>query len=412
VSPAVAAVAGQLADYRRLLGIRDYRLLWEAQVVSTYGDRLTQLALAALVYGITGSEVGLGIVLTVSELPHAVFGLFAGTVADRVSRKTLLIATDCVRALLVMVLALWVGVPLAVVYAVTALHAIATVFFTPTRYAVLPDMVPREKLLRVNTLDETTLGALDPIAYLLGGVVVATLGTRGAFGIDSLTFLLSAALIAATTPRAAPMWRVERAKGRSVRADTVEGVRLLFRDKILRSNLLLMVGATLIASAETPLVYMLVFSHWDRGTLGLGILEAGLALGFVLGAFVCTPVVERLGKGRTIIVGLFSTGLLMAVVAVLPFWPAVVANSLAGAFNILFFVPGITMAQQRAPRDARARVLSSRSAIMAMSIFASYATATYLTTRVAADTLLAAMGIALAGLALTAAALVPALRER
>lgn len=409
---AVAEFAGQLGGYRRLLGIRDYRLLWAAQVVSTYGDRLTQLALAALVYGMTGSEVGLGIVLTVSQLPQAVLGLFAGTVADRVSRKTLLVATDCVRAALVLVLALWVGVPLAVVYVLTALHAMATVFFRPARYAVLPDIVPRDHLLRVNTLDESTQGALDPIAFLVGGAIVAAVGARAAFGIDALTFVVSAALIAATTPRGAPMWRAERIASQSVAADTVEGVRVLFRDRILRANVLLMVAATLIASAETPLLYMLAFGKWQRGTLGLGILEAGLAIGFVLGAFVCSPVVGRIGKGPAILLGLFGTGILMALVAVLPFWPAVIANTASGAFNMLFFVPGITQVQERAPRDMRARVLSTRYALTTLGVFTSYALATAFVAVVPADAMLSAMGTALAGITLVATALVPALRER
>lgn len=409
---AVTELAGQLGGYRRLLGIRDYRLLWAAQVVSTYGDRLTQLALAALVYGITGSEVGLGLVLTVSELPRAVLGLFAGTVADRVSRKTLLVVTDCVRAALVLVLALWVGVPLAVVYLLTALHGVATVFFQPARYAVLPDIVPREHLLNVNTLDETTQGALDPIAFLVGGTIIAAVGARAAFGIDALTFLVSAALIAATTPRAAPMWRAERIASESLRVATVEGVRVLFRDTILRANVLLMLAATLIASADTPLVYMLVFGKWERGTLGLGIFEAGLAVGFVAGAFVCGPIVDRIGKGPTILLGLVVTGGLMALIAFLPFWPAVVANGLSGIFNMLFFVPGLTMVQERAPRNMRARALSTRTALTTVGIFASYALATALTTQMPADALLAAMGTALAGITLVATALVPALRER
>jgi len=409
---AVAAVVGQLADYRRLLAIRDYRLLWGAQIVSAYGDRLTQLALAALVYGMTGSEAGLGLVLTISELPHALLGLLAGTVADRVSRKTMLVVTDCVRAALVLVLALWGGVPLAVVYIVTIAHATATVFFQPTRYAVLPDIVPRDRLLHVNTLDETTLGALDPLAYLAGGALVAAVGVQLAFGVDALTFLVSAALIAATTPRAASMWRAERSTVGSVRAETIEGVRILFHDRVLRANSLLMLGATLIASAETPLIYMLAFSHWQRGTFGLGILEASLAIGFLLGAFACGPAVQRFGNGYAIVLGLVGSGALMALVAVLPFWPAVVANGVSGIFNMLFFVPGITLAQERAPSEARARVLSSRSAIMAVGIFVSYALVTALATAAAPQVLLVAMGLGLATMTVLATTLAPALRER
>ncbi len=409
---AVAEVVGQLVDYRRLLAIRDYRLLWASQVVSTCGDRLTQVALAALVYGLTGSEIGLGIVLTVGELPRAVFGLLAGVVADRVSRKTLLMATDFVRAAIVLLLALWAGIPLSAVYVLTALHATATVFFSPTRYAVLPDIVPRDHLLSANTLDETTQGALDPLAFVAGGALVALAGARAAFGVDALTFLLSAGLIALTTRRAAAMWRAGRATSRRpVHLETLEGVRVLFADQVLRANTLLLLFAGLVASADTPLIYMLVFSHWERGAFGLGLLEAGLAVGFVLGALVCGVVVSRLGKGYTVLLGLVGTGVCMLVVAVSPFWPAVVANSVSGIFNVFFFVPSITLTQERAPDAARARVLASRSALVTLSVFASYAAATALTTCVAPARLMAVMGATLTVAALSAL-VVPTLRER
>ena len=102
----------------------------------------------------------------------------------------------------------------------------------------------------------------------------------------------------------------------------------------------------------------------------------------------------------------------MALIAVLPFWPAVVANAVSGVFNMLFFVPGLTMVQERAPRNVRARALSTRDALTTVGIFASYALATALTTQMPADALLSAMGTALAGMTLVATALVPALRER
>lgn len=408
---AVAGVAHQLSGYRRLLGIRDYRLLWAAQVVSTYGDRLTQIAVAALVYGITGSEMGLGLVLTIGQLPRAAMGFVAGTVADRVSRKTLLLVTDCARGIIVLVLALWAGVPLPFIYVLTALQATGATFFNPTRYAVVPDIVPRGDLLSANTLDETTQSALDPVAYLIGGSLVALMGVRVAFGVDTLTFLLSALLIAMTTPRGAAIWRAERDVRRPVHVEAAEGVRLLFRDPLLRANTMLMLVAGLIASADTPLLYMLAFSHWKRGAFGLGILEAGLAIGFILGALVCGPTVDRLGKGYSILLGLLGTGVCMGLLAVLPFWPAVVVNGMSGIFNILFFVPSITLTQERAPRSARARVLSSRGALMSVSMFTSYALATVLTTRVSASVLLATAGAALAVMAAAATA-VPALRQR
>ncbi len=438
---AVAALRGQLVDYRELLALRDFRLLWAAQVVSSFGDRLSQIALAALVYAITGSELGIGLVLTITVLPRAVFGFLAGLVADRISRKTLLIATDCARAGIVILLALAGGLPVAWVYLLTAVHATAAVFFTPTRYAVLPDIVPNRSLLTANTFDETTQNALDPLAFLAGGAIVAALGARLAFAADSVTFLASALLIALTTARGASQWHARaggapaagcgEAPGSAgtaatvtaepggeqvgdpgrLAADLAAGVAALWRHPTLRANTLLMLFAAAVASAEMPLTYMMVFTHWQTGALGLGIFEAVLALGFVAGALLCRPLVARVGNGPAILIGLVGTGALMVAVAVLPFWAAVLCNGVSGIFNIFFFVPTLTLHQELAPAAVRARVLGSRAALMAAALALSYGLATALTTVFEPAPILFVMGAVLAAGAAVACAW-PVLRAR
>lgn len=416
---AFASLRTQVAGYQRVLAIRDYRLLWSAQVVSTFGDRLTQIGLIALVFSMAGSEGSIGLVLTLTVLPRAVFGLFAGALADRVSRKTVLVASDCIRALLVLVLALTAGLPLGAVYVFAFLLATVSVFFTPARNAVVPDIVAGHELLTANTLDETTQSALDPVAYLLGGAVIAVLGVRAAFGVDSITFLASAALIMLTTPRGAAQWHAPRsagghagtAKGAPIGLDLGAGLRAIWDDHTLRANTVLLVTAAAIASAEMPLTSMLVLTHWDRGAMGLGLFEASLAVGFVAGAFTCVPAVQRLGKGPTILAGLAGTGACMAILAVLPFWPALIMNGVSGVFNLLFFVPAMTIVQERAPSSVRARVISSRAALMALALAFSYAAATALASFFGARAVMVTLGILLTAVTL-AAVRVPALRRR
>jgi len=130
-----------------------------------------------------------------------------------------------------------------------------------------------------------------------------------------------------------------------------------------------------------------------------------------LGAFACGPTVDRLGKGPTILLGLIGTGLVMAAVAMLPFWPAAILNGVAGVFNILFFVPTLTLVQERAPRAIRARVMSSRSVLLAVALVVSYAGATALASAFGPRPVMLTLGLLLsAGTA--AACLVPVLRER
>jgi MFS family permease len=121
--------------------------------------------------------------------------------------------------------------------------------------------------------------------------------------------------------------------------------------------------------------------------------------------------VDRLGKGPAILSGLIGTGVAMAAVATLPFWPAAIMYGVSGIFNLLFFVPALTITQERAPSPVRARVISSRSALMAVALVFSYTTATALTTVFEPRLVMVAMGLVLTAVTIVACQ-VPALRQR
>jgi hypothetical protein len=101
----------------------------------------------------------------------------------------------------------------------------------------------------------------------------------------------------------------------------------------------------------------------------------------------------------------------MTAVAVLPFWPAVLLSAVSGVFNLLFFVPSLTLTQERAPGPVRARVMSSRAALMALALVFSYAAATALSAVFEARLVMAALGLLLTAGTIVACR-APALRYR
>src|SRR5439155_3824858 len=80
---------------------RDFSLMWTAQLVSTIGSSLTDLAAAILVFRVTHSALNVGLTLLVTALPTLFVGLFAGVFVDRFDRKRILLASDLLRGLLV-----------------------------------------------------------------------------------------------------------------------------------------------------------------------------------------------------------------------------------------------------------------------------------------------------------------------
>jgi predicted MFS family arabinose efflux permease len=207
---------------------RDFRLMWLGQVVSQLGDWFDTIALFTLVLRLTGSGRAVGLVLVARFLPSVVLGPLSGVFADRFNRRTLMIASDVGRALVVLGF-LFVRRPEQVwlVYVLTVLQLGLSSFFEPARSAAIPSIVRERELVTANALSSVTWSAMLTLGAAFGGPVTAWFGTDAAFVIDSLTYVLSALLIASVRlPRRPPREKrkltVSKALGVS---DTLEGLR-------------------------------------------------------------------------------------------------------------------------------------------------------------------------------------------
>ncbi|MFN3429748.1 MAG: MFS transporter, partial [Candidatus Sericytochromatia bacterium] len=178
--------------------------LWLAQASSTLGDRIHQLALMWWTIQATGSLAATGAVLIATTLPAVLLGPVAGALADRWPRKPLMIACDVARAFVTLTLAglAWSGqLSFAAVVAGSAVLACLTALFAPANMAMVPGLVEERDLLKANSLMETTMHGAGLLGPALGGAIVAVIGAGGAFGLNALSFLLSAvALIGIAFP--------------------------------------------------------------------------------------------------------------------------------------------------------------------------------------------------------------------
>src|SRR5665647_3148371 len=167
-----SAPAGRLG----LLRIRDFRNVFLAQSISVFGDGITPVALTFAVLGLTGSATDLGLVLAAQSLPLAALALVGGVWADRLPRAALMVASDLVLA---------------------AVHGAAEAFFRPAAGAIMPQLVPAERLQQANAL----MGLSDNFGWMVwpavAGTLVAVIGAGGAIAVDGATFLVSAAFLAA-----------------------------------------------------------------------------------------------------------------------------------------------------------------------------------------------------------------------
>jgi MFS family permease len=184
----------------RLVGVvrrnAGFRRLYAANAVSQVGDWLNVVALLSLLLELTGKGEAVALVYLTRFVPFFIVGPPAGVLADRVSRRAILITCDLLRAALVLCLLL-VRSPdqVWIVYVVMTAHAIASAFFEPAQAAMVPNLVSREELVFASALENSLWSIAVAVGSAAGGVILALVGRDTAFVCDAASFLGSALLL-------------------------------------------------------------------------------------------------------------------------------------------------------------------------------------------------------------------------
>jgi MFS family permease len=186
-----------------VLRLRDFRLLFAGQGVSVLGDRMVAVALAFAVLELGGSASEVGLVLAASWTPLVLTVLAGGVVADRTSRRVVMVAADLVRIASQGTMAALVITGAAEIWMLAALAGItgaATGFFNPASTGLLPEVVPEDELQPANALRATAVSGSEILGPLLAGVLVAAAGAGWAIAVDAATFAASAACLSMLRP--------------------------------------------------------------------------------------------------------------------------------------------------------------------------------------------------------------------
>jgi len=189
-----------------MLRERDFALFFWGQAVSVLGDGIFPIALAFAVLDLGGSPTDLGIVLVAGILPQTLFVLVGGVWADRLPRRTIMLSSDLVRALIQAVTAVLLLTGQARIWQLVVLYALsatASAFFMPASTALMPEVSPQGRLQEANALLGITRSIATGIGAALGGVFVGLVSTGGAVALDACTFLVSGACLAALSVRTA-----------------------------------------------------------------------------------------------------------------------------------------------------------------------------------------------------------------
>ncbi|MEU3463222.1 MFS transporter [Streptomyces sp. NPDC006733] len=332
--------------------------LWSAAVASRLGDGLRTAALPLLAVGLTDSPLLVSLVTAAGFLPWILFGLLGGAIADRVDQRRAMWSVDAVRCALMagFALAVWldevsVALLLVLAFVLTTLQTL----FDNAATALLPSVVPTAALGRANarlmtgqTIAGTFLGA--PLVPLLFGLSAGL-----PFAVDAATYLLAAALVASIPT--APRERAPRPPGRTLRQDIAEGIRVLWRDRVLRS---LCTANTVVNIGVSALIATLVLhvTGWlHAGHAGYAAVLTAYGVGSVAGGLVAGRLSERLGRTRALLAGLVLQSCALVVLGTVRSLPvAVAALAVFGAVGMLWNVNEVTLLQERTPAALLGRV--------------------------------------------------------
>ena len=269
---------------RNLFINRNFGLLWTGKIISQIGDKFYAIALAWWVLQKTNSPLVMGLLMASSVLPGLIIGPFAGAVIDRRRRKSLIVGADIARGVAVLAitcLAWWNMLGIWQVFAVAVIISLASSFFDPAVQAVIPQIVPREKLAGANALSQTVSGISSVMGPLLGALSVSCLGITTVFLANGISYLVSAVCGGMMN---IPATITEETEKNRTWLDVKEGLRFLIKQTRILIIIIVIGIAHFFIGCLMVVMPFLARGLAGSGVRNLGYLETMMGLGLILGS--------------------------------------------------------------------------------------------------------------------------------
>jgi MFS family permease len=339
-------------DLSPLRDSRDYRLLFASGVITMFGTFISMVTVPYQMKELTGSYLAVGLVSLAEFVPMVVCGLWGGAIADALDRRKIIVLSELgllVTSAVLTVNALLPHPQVWVLYAVGALSTGLACLQRPSMEAVFQQVVKHEQqgAAAVLTSLRWNFGAI--VAPAVGGLLVTSAGSAAAYAVDTVTFVLSLALL----------WRIrslppaEDAAPASL-SSLVEGVRYATGRSDLMGTYLVDIAAMVFAMGTALFPFL---ADELRAPQALGLLYSAAAVGALIASLTggWTARVQRQGLG--VIVAAAVWGVAVALSGLAPnVWLVFVCIALAGAADMVSGIFRMTMWNQTIPRELRGRL--------------------------------------------------------
>jgi MFS family permease len=340
----------------------EYRLLWYGQVGNGLGHWMDQVTRGWLMYDLTNSAVQLGAVTAVRAIPLLLFSPVAGTLADRRGRKGQLVVAEGINAALYAILAALVLTHVVEpwhLYAVAVGSAIVQVFHGPARQAMISESVEPHDMTNAIGVSSIAFNGSRTIGPSIAGVIIAMAGVGASYVVEASLFTLTT--IWTMQLRGHPQrahGSARRGEAQSFLGSMVEGWRFVRRNETVRTGMLVLMLASFFAVPFSTLLPLFAKDILQAGSAGQGLLLTGMGVGALLSSVLIASLGDRLPKGRLMVGGAFTYGVLLVVFAASS-WLVVSAVLMVaiGLVNVWCNALVQTVVQANAPSEIRGRVM-------------------------------------------------------
>jgi MFS family permease len=347
------------------LNQRDFRVFWLGQLVSLIGTWMQRVGQAWLVLELTNSAFKLGLISSLQFTPVLLFAIPGGAIADRLSKRRVLMLTQTVLMLqaLVLTILVWTGhIRYWHVAVLATVYGLAQSLDMPTRQAFITDLVGKSNLMNAIALNSAMFNSARLIGPAVAGLLIARYGLAQAFLLNTLSFMSVIGALATLRTEG-----VSHESGRATFTERIRGgIQYAVKTPLIRFILTLLLAVSFFVLNFNVLVPLITKQVLHGGAGEFGWLMASLGGGAIVGGLTLAMVV----RGRPPIALPVAAGLLVSAGTFgLAFAPSFAIASatlvVMGVAQITFQATCNTLLQITAPDNLRGRVMSLYAVVFA-----------------------------------------------
>lgn len=359
----------------RTRNLRTFYTLIGTQTLSLIGSRMTGLALGIYLFNSTGDVTPLALVSLMAFLPQVIAASFAGVLADRWDRRKVMILADAGQAfgtLLLLIAFLSGAFEVWMLYGVTLLQAVFSVFQSPAFSASVTMLVPDDQRDRANAIQQLSGPAAGVVAPAVAGGLYALIGLTGVIMIDLISFLFAVVVVLLIHIPRPP----ESAEGRALKGSMLReafgGLQFLLKRRTLFGSILHISLVNFLLSGTTVLLAPYVLAR-TGSEAALGVLFAIFNIGGVVGGVIMSVWGGTKPRIHTIMIGITISGIALALIGISQSFAALAVTMFLLLLPIPFInAAAMSMMQTKTPPDMQGRIFAVMGQISTLLIPLSY----------------------------------------